>query len=88
MGKELPSGKLKGILALRAKVREGLGDRGRACQDNACTKWYQSGNIFAFCSREEDLSCRPEEKGNRLVQRTGMHEEEVDRQGIQKWSGR
>jgi hypothetical protein len=44
--------------------------------------------FLCFCRKEEDSLCHPEEKGNRLVQRTGMQEEEVGRQEIQKWNDR
>jgi hypothetical protein len=52
------------------------------------SEWYQSGNIFAFCSREEKTSCRREEKGSHLIRKTGMCEEEVGQQEIQKWSAK
>jgi hypothetical protein len=65
---------------VRAIVLRGVG--------SVSTKWYQSGYIFSFCSREEDPSCRPEEKGNRLIPKTGMREEEVGRQEIQRWKGK
>jgi hypothetical protein len=48
----------------------------------AASEWYQSGEVFAFSRREEKTSCRLEEKGNHLIEKTGMREEEVGQQEI------
>jgi len=52
--------------------------------------WYQSGNsLFFVTERKERISpCHPEERDNRLIQRTGMCEEEGDKHRYQKWKGR
>jgi hypothetical protein len=38
--------------------KEGPGER-LDCEGHDCTKWYQSGNIFAFCSREREEFIMP-----------------------------
>jgi hypothetical protein len=43
------------------------------------------GRLFLSIEEEKRIStCRPEEKGNCLIEKTGMPEEEEGRQGIRK----
>jgi hypothetical protein len=90
VGEELPTRELKSILALRAKVREGPGGSGWTARVTTAPSGIRARGIslLSVAEREKISSCRREEKGNRLIEKTGMLEEEVGQQEIQKWSAR
>jgi hypothetical protein len=48
------------------------------------SEWYQSLESFLSEAGKGITPCRREEKGNRLIEKTGMLEEGVDQQGTQK----
>lgn len=72
--------KLEKVLVISIVLRGGSGEN--------LHQVVSEQEVFAFSSREEKTSFRLEGKGSHLVQRTGMREEEVGRQEIQKWSAK